>query len=245
LAPLHEALSKNAWPNRDLLLVPLGSGTAMAAQGARLGRGSSVAVHVTPHAERPKEVWTFISGAWNRLHGRPGGERALHTDLSLALPKAALPASEAATEPMPLQPMGGAAARHDVPPGRSAPLPMPVPGATRWQSYVDRCMVIKGSTACCVFDLHSMKPLAHTGHGPAPERLAQQGSILLTQAADAARALGLGSSRPEASFGIGGHHLLLMPVSCHPGVAVFLVIQASTGNPSLARMQLQRLEAPR
>ena len=36
LAPLHEALSKDGWPNRDLLLVPLGSGTAMAAQGAQL-----------------------------------------------------------------------------------------------------------------------------------------------------------------------------------------------------------------
>ncbi len=244
LAPLHEALSTNAWPNRDLLLVPLGSGTAMAAQGARLGRGSPVAVHVTPHAEQPRQVWTFISGAWNRLHGRPGGERALRTDMASALPKAELPVSEAATEPMPLNPMADAASGRNLLSTRPAPMPMPVPGSTRWQSYVDRCMVIKGSTVCCVFDLHSMQPLAHAGHGPAPERLAQQGSILLTQAADAARALGLGSTRPEAGFGIGGHHLLLLPVAGHPGVAVFLIIQASTGNPTLARMQLQRVEPP-
>jgi hypothetical protein len=63
--------------------------------------------------------------------------------------------------------------------------------------------------------------------------------------ADATRALGLGANRPEASISTQSHHLLLRPVPGHPGVAVHLVIQASTGNLMLARMQLERIEAPR
>jgi len=56
---------------------------------------------------------------------------------------------------------------------------MPVPGAVRWQAYVDRCAAIKGAVAACAFDRHTMSPLAYSGSGPAPERLAQQGTALL------------------------------------------------------------------
>ncbi len=251
LAPLHDALSKDDWPNRDLLLVPLGSGTAMAVQGAQLAGGSAVAVHVTPHAERPKQVWNYISGAWNRLHGTPGGERALQTDLANAVPRALVPASEAETQPTPLDALGlpgrpGLLQNSAAAPLRRAPLPMPTPmsSAARWQSYVDRCMVVKGSLACCVFDLHSSEPLAHAGHGPAPARLAQQGAALANGAAEAARALGLGSNRPETSVTVGAHHLLIRPVPGHSGIAVLLMIAAATGNLALARVQIERVEPP-
>lgn len=257
LAPLHEALAKDNWPNRDLLLVPLGSGTAMAAQGAQLAGNSGVAVHVTPHAERPKQVWTYISGAWNRLHGKPGGERALQTDLAQALPRAVVPASEADTQPTPLDALGppgrtspvAMAAAAAIAPAvalRRAPLPMPTPmsSGARWQSYVDRCMVVKGSLVCCVFDLHSAKPLAHCGHGPAPARLAQQGAVLVNGAVEAARALGLGSNGPETSVTVGAHHLLIRPVPGHPGIAVLLMLAAATGNLALARVQIERVEPP-
>jgi hypothetical protein len=68
VAPLHEAMMQGSWPNRDLLLVPLGNSIGLAAPSAQLGHHTPVAVHVTPHAAKPKHVWTFVGGAWNRLH---------------------------------------------------------------------------------------------------------------------------------------------------------------------------------
>jgi hypothetical protein len=61
---------------------------------------------------------------------------------------------------------------------------------------------------------------------------------------DAGRALGLGPARAEAGITVAGHHLLLRPVPGHPGVALHLVLLASTGNLTLARMQLERIEPP-
>ncbi len=241
LAPLHEALLRGPWPNRDLLMVPLGSSIALAAPGAQLSSQSPVAVHVTPHAAKPKQVWNFIGGAWNRLHGSKG-DRALSTDMAQAVPKPRVPATEAVTEPMPLAP--------PPPPPRMAPplssvTPMPVPGATTWQIYVERCALIKGSVSCCVFDTHSLQVLASAGGPPTADRMAHQGATLLNAMNDASRALGLGPARAEASISTSNHHLLLRPVPGHPGVALHLVLQASASNLTLARMQLERVEAPR
>lgn len=238
LAPLSDALQRGPWPNRDLLMVPLGSGTALAAQAQALAGYSAVAVHVTPHANKPRQVWNFIGGAWNRLHNTPGGERALPTELTLAVARPQIPASEAATQPMEL---------HSLPTAMPAPAPtrpMPLAGATPWQAYADRCALIKGTLSCCVFDRHSMKPLAHAGGAPAAERLAQQGSVLLEAMQDSTRALGLGETQQEASVSTNAHHLLLRPVPGHPGVAVHLVLSSSAGNLTLARMQLERIAPP-
>ena len=247
LGPLRDAILRGPWPNRDLLMVPLGSGIAMAAQGAQLAHQSPVAVHVTPHAAKPKHVWTFVGGAWNRLHGAPNGQRALPTDLSNAVPKPRVPNSEATTEPMPLQSLRkpGTTPAAAMAPPMSSVMPMPVPGATSWQVYVDRCALIKGSVSCCVFDTHSMQVMAFTGGPPAADRLAQQGASLLGAMNDASRALGLGPARAEASISTTSHHLLLRPVPGHPGVALHMVLQASASNLTLARMQLERVEAPR
>ncbi len=238
LTPLHQAMQSPNWPNRDLLLVPLGSSIGLAAPSAQLGHHTPVAVHVTPHAAKPKHVWTFVGGAWNRLHGMPGGERALPTELSLAVPKPPVPTTEATTEPMPL----------DLPKAGGAPAagvtPMPVPGASGWAAYVQRCALIKDVQTCCVFDMHSMAVMAATGEHPAPERLARQGAALLATMLDASRALGLGAQQPEASISTTQHHLLLRPVPGHPGVALALVLQAHGANLTLARMQLERIAAP-
>jgi hypothetical protein len=245
LAPLREALLRGPWPNRDLLLVPLGSSAALASQGSQLAHQSDVAVHITPQAAKPKHVWTFIGGAWNRLHGTPTGERALPTEMTRAVPKPRVPLPEATTEPMPLESAARPAPRAMAPMLQTQPVPMPVPGATSWQAYVDRCALIKGTLSACVFDTHSMQVMAQAGGPPAAERLAQQGAALLSAMNDASRALGLGPARPEASITTTGHHLLLRPVPGHPGVALHLVLQASASNLVLARMQLERLEAPR
>ncbi len=248
LGPLHEAIRQGPWSNRDLMLVPLGSNIGLASAVAQLAHQTPVHVAVTPHAAKPKHVWTFVSGAWNRTHGGHGGERALPTELSQAVPKPRVPSTEATTEPMPLEEDGAAASTSAIPtllPSMPQPTPMPVPGATGWKAYAERCALIKGVLACCVFDMHSMVVMASAGGElPSPARLAQQGAALLQTMADASRALGLGPALPEAAVTTAHHHLLLRPVPGHPGVALHLVMEAHGGNLTLARMQLERIAAP-
>lgn len=250
LHPLREAMTRGPWENRTLLMVPLGASAALAAQGPQLTADTPVSAHVAPCATRPKEVWSFIAGTWNRLHGRPGGERRVETDIERAVPTPAVPWSEASTEPMRLDASGGAAWTPAVPSAPSpsaAPLvarPMPKPGGTPWQAYAERCASIKGAIACCVFDLHSMNPLASAGGPPKAERLAEQGTALLGAMGVAARALGVGAERHDLTLSTASHHLLLRPLPGHPGVALHLVLLASGTNPMLARMQLDRIDVP-
>jgi hypothetical protein len=241
LQPLHQAMQGPSWANRDLLMVPLGSSIGLAGPGAQLAQHTPVAVHVTPHAAKPKHVWTFVGGAWNRLHGMPGGERALPTELSQAVPKPQVPTTEATTEPMPLETL-----RPSPPPAIAtlAATPMPVPGTSGWAAYAQRVALIKGVQSCCVFDMHSMAVMAGSGDAPSPERLARQGAALLASMLDASRALGLGPAQPEAAISTAHHHLLLRPVPGHPGVALHVVLHTHGSNLTLARMQLERIAAP-
>ncbi|MFO1293100.1 MAG: hypothetical protein U1F07_08500 [Rubrivivax sp.] len=241
LAPLHEAIARGPWPNRELLVVPLGASSAAAAQTSALAAGTPVQVHITPQAGKPQQVWDFVSGAWNRQRAPHERGHALETEVARALPRPPVPSPEATTEPMPLGIDAAPAARRTPDAG---PRAMPVPGATSWQHYVERCAAIKGALAVCVFDLHSKLPLAACGGPPAAARLAEQGATMLAAAADALRALGLGSSREELAVSTVDHHLLLRPVPGHPGVALQLVLAAGPANPMLARMQLERIEPP-
>ena len=269
LAPLHEAQTRGPWPNRELLMVPLGSGIKLAAPATQLGGHGAVAVHVTPHADKPRHAWTFIAGAWNRLHGAAAGQRALHTELARAVARPQVPRTEATTAPMeldsvpaPAAPSAGMApslvdslraslasaapahtrAQAAAPAPFARPAEAPVAG--RWQAYVERCMVIKGAVACCVFDMQNLRPLAHAGGPPAGDVLAQQGAAMLGGMEVAALSLGLGHARAEAMVSVSGHHLLLRPVGGHRGIVMHLVIRATAGNLTLARMQLERIEAP-
>jgi hypothetical protein len=240
LKPLSEALVQGPWPNRDMLLLPLGSATTLAAQAARLVGASGVVVRVTPQASRPNDAWSFISGAWNRLQGQQSGTAALNTELALAVPKPVVPLNEAPTELMALSPNTHAAPATDHP-GRPHGGHLASAAAVRWADYALRCAAIKGVTSCCVFDLSSQLPLAQAGGAPPAERLAIQGGLLLDAMADAARTLGLGSTPPEAVITVGHQHLLLRPVPGHAGVVLHLVLQASANNLTLARMQLERV----
>lgn len=253
LTPLHEAVVRGPWPNREVLFVPLGASSALAAQGTQLSTGTPVSVHITPQAIKPRQIWNFVSGTWNRLNAKGGTGRTLETDIARAVPKPPVPWSEASTEPMPLGPLPGkaAAAAPAAPVAPAAPAPsmlpqraMPMPGGTPWQDYADRCAAIKGAVACCVFDMHSSQSMASCGNTPPADRLAQQGAAMLAAVADTARALGLGASKQEAAVSTAGHHLLIRPVPGHPGVALHLVLAAGTGNLTLARMQLDRIEPP-
>lgn len=258
LQPLREAIARGPWTNRELLIVPLGSSGALATQASALSAGTSVAVQITPQAVKPKHIWNFVAGAWNRLNGAAGNARSVEADIDRAVPRPATPSSEAATQPGTLPASFAPTVQAGLPPSAAAPAPaplfptsavpptrpMPIAGGTSWQDYVDRCMSIKGSVGCCVFDIHGAKPLAHAGVAPSAERLAHQGANLLISALDSSRALGLGSSQPEMTLSTSGHHLIVRPIPGHPGIAVHLVLLASAGNLTLARMQLERVEAP-
>lgn len=252
LAPLQDAISRGPWPNRALLFVPLGANATQVAQGQQLATGSPVSVHVTPQASKPRQIWGFVSGTWNRLgsQGSQGAHpRALETDIERAVAKPPVPSWEASTEPMPLS-QGAPSDRAQAqlsPAPRPALRPqraMPVPGGTQWQGYADRCAAIKGALACCVFDVHSAQALASRGGPPAADRLAQQGAALLQAAAHCTRSLGLSAHEQDLTLATAGHHLLVQPVPGHPGVAVHLVLGPGSGNPTLARMQLDRIEPP-
>jgi hypothetical protein len=237
LQPLQEAIHQGPWPNRDLLLLPLGSATALAAQATNLAGRSSVVLRVTPQASRPNDAWAFISGGWNRVQGQAGGSATLTTDLTQAVPRPPVPLNEAPTQAMDLAPLQGAALRP-----MPMPVPMPVPGGVRWDQYADRCLRIKGAVSACVFDMHSQRPVAHAGGRPPAERVTAQGVNLLLAMADAGRSLGLGTDVREATVSLAGHHLLLRPVPKHPGIVLHLVIDGNINNATLARMQLERID---
>jgi hypothetical protein len=192
-----------------------------------------VVARVTPQASRPDSAWSFISGAWNRLQAQGAHPVALNTALAQAVPRPVVPKPEARTEPMPLtQP-------------RAAVAPAALP---HWADYAQRCAAVKGVVSCCVFDLPSQQPLAHAGGSPSAQTLAVQGSLLMQSMSDAAHAvdlaLGPGMALPEAAMSFGTQHLLLRPVPGHPGVVVHLVVQASSANLTLARLQLDRVALP-
>lgn len=232
-APIRDAMTRVNWTNRDMLVLPLGSGASQAAQAGQAVASAGVNVRVTPQASRPNDAWSFISGAWNRQRSPGSGSAPLNTDLAHAVPRPAVPMPEAPTEPMPLAPTP--AVNHGIP---------VMSQSTRWSDYAHRCAAIKGVVSCCVFDLRSQLPLAHAGGLPSSERLAIQGGLLLDAITNAAHSLGLGNAPAEAAISLGQQHLVLRPVAGHPGIVLHLVLHASANNVTLARMQLDRVVVP-
>ncbi len=217
LQPVREAMQKGPWPNRELLVVPLGSPGALAAQAAGLAGPPGMQVRVTPQAPSPNDAWTYVTGAWNRLRDSAAAPTAPPAAGNADLP----------TEAMPL-------------PGSDAPGPAADSG--RWAEYLQACRVIKGLVSACVFELRSGQALAFHGSRPDAQALVTEGLKLFTAAATAGRGLGLGPSQPDAAITLTGHHLLLHPLPGHPGLVLHAVLDASVANLTLARMQLQRVD---
>ncbi len=244
LTPLHDALARGPWPNRELLLLPVGASTALAAQGAWLAGQSGVEVHVTPSAPKPKLAWSYIGGAWNRSHAHSANAGVMQTVLERAVPRPSVSRAEVPTEPMGLGPtvlpaQRAEAASHPTAPAATRDLQGPA-----WQAYADRCISLSGLVACCVFDTHTLQPLAHNGTTASAARLAQQGATLLAQMQIAARALDLDAGHPEALITTGAHHQLLRHLEGHAGVAVHLILRADQTTAWLARDDLDRIAPP-
>ncbi|RVT50368.1 hypothetical protein [Rubrivivax albus] len=223
LQPVREAVVRGPWPNRDLLMVPLGSPGALAAQAAAINGPRGLNVRVTPQAASSNDAWGYVTGAWNRL--RESSAPAAKAPLAQRpMPSST---SEAPTEAMPL-------------PG-AEPDPQDL-RAGRWADYLRACQAIKGLVSACVFEARSGHPLAHCGARPDARHLVTEGLKLFNAMAECGRGLGLGPSQPDAAITLTGHHLLMHPLPGHPGIVMHAVLDASVANLTLARMQLQRVD---
>jgi hypothetical protein len=108
LEPLSAAMREQAWPNRELLMLPLTSASVLSAQAARIVQGTGVNVRTTPQVSRPADAWSYLSGAWNRLREQlgdaGGGLPPLPSVQQPAPPQAATPPATATLAVAPAKP---------------------------------------------------------------------------------------------------------------------------------------------
>jgi hypothetical protein len=251
LQPLQRAISSGPWPNRQLLMVPLGHAPSLPAQAAALTGQTPVVVSTTPQVVRPADAWNFVSGAWNRIHGSADGGAAARPAARPEPP----PASAAASPPPARKPSAqppGAASHAPTQPVDLTPMPVPRSAAAGqpqsphqsavWAEYVQRCGAIKGLQQACVLDIDLQRPLAYSGAQRSAERLAAKGAMLHAVLCDSAEALGLGRAPPDALTTLAEHYLLLRPMPGRPGVALHMVIDRHHGNLGLVRAELHRID---
>lgn len=195
------------------MLLMIPLGSTVAVNGfARDFGRHGLQVHVTPRVTHPGDAWSYIGSTWNQLEGMKGTTAPERDDAPTGLEP---------TEPMGLR-------------GEHAGID--------WFDYAQRCASIKGLVACCVFDRASGKPLAHVGGLPSAEMMQTLGEQLLGTASRIGAMMGTGAQVLETTVSTASHHLLLHRLPAHPEVAVHLVLDAATGNPMLARLQLQRFD---
>lgn len=235
LKPFHDAMISGPWPNREMLLLPLTSGSALAAQGAELTRGTGVNVRTTPQVSRPADAWGFINGSWARLRDGAPLDRRSPTSPGAAARTAPPPVAPVrpAADPRPMRPMptvDTAAARAAVP-------------RSLLDRYVHQLIELPGMVSCCVFDVGSGLEVTHAGASPGAAELAMHGKALLAGMSASSRTLGLGHTLPEAAITLGSHHLLLRAVPGHPGLALHAVLDKTHANLTLARLQVQRMDS--
>ena len=245
LKPFHELIVAGPWPNRQMLLLPLASGSTLVAQGMEMARGTGVNVRTTPQVTRPADAWGFINGTWGRLreHAQTDGRRVP----SLA----GSPSDEpAAANRATSGGYTGAAERRG--PDRLAMRPMPplpsaasraVAPAGLLDRYVQQLSALQGMVSCCIFDVASGLEVTHAGASPGGVDLAMQGKALLAGMSASSRSMGLGHTLPEAAITLGSHHLLLRAVPGHPGLALHAALDKTHANLTLARLQLQRMDS--
>ena len=113
-------------------------------------------------------------------------------------------------------------------------------------AYVEQVAHLNGVIACCVFDVGSAIAVAHSGtgvgNGLSADNLARQGRLMLLAVASSSEELGLGEQPPEIAVTLGAHHLLLRPVPHHQDMVLLVVLDRSSANLTLARLQIERLD---
>lgn len=237
LKPIHDEMVSGPWTNRHLLLLPLSASPSVVSQGAELGRGTGVNVRTTPQVTRPADAWGFINGAYARVREHQPPTAAPTTARKQAqgrgsFPPAARHDEPAITTPLQLRPMP------EIPTAKERPA-----ASSLLQRYVQQLIELTGMVSVCIFELSSGRDIAHAGASPAAPDLALQGAELIASISSTCRTLGLGHTIPEAAITLNAHHLLLRPVPRHPGLALHAVLDKSHANLTLARLQVQRMDA--
>ena len=244
LKPFRDFMHAGPWPNRQMLLLPLAAGSALVAQGVELFRGTGVNVRTTPQVSRPADAWGFINGTWSRLREYAGPDGRRVPALNAAPATAATQAAAEGGGPM------GTVERRG--PDRLAMRPMPVVPSTSTRAavpknllerYVHQLSELQGMVSCCIFDVASGLEITHAGASPGAADLAMHGKALLAGMGASSRSMGLGHTLPEAAITLGSHHLLLRPVPGHPGLALHAALDKTHSNLTLARLQIQRMDA--
>lgn len=262
LKPLRDDILAGPWPNRNLLLLPLMSASTLAAHGTNLGRGTGVTVRTAPQAGRPADVWSFITGAWDRLREQNGADGRTSTIAALGdfinpavAAAVASPARRSTVQATPwidTQPfedpqstlLKQPAPISSITAGAEPAAAMAVPTLTAvFERYVRQVSELAGVVSCCVFEVESGHVSAHAGAAAPPAaELGSQGRELLAAMIAASRGLGLGQAMSEAAITLGAHHLLLRPVPQHAGLALHAVFDKSHANMTLARLQVSRMD---
>jgi hypothetical protein len=117
------------------------------------------------------------------------------------------------------------------------------PPSTLIERYVKQLSELNGVISCCVFELAGGEPVAHAGANPGAAELASHGSALVAAMSTASRGLGFGMALPEAAITVGAHHLLLRGVPRNAGLAMHAVLDKTSANLTLARLQILRMDA--
>ena len=237
LKPIRDTMVDGPWMNRQLLLLPLASASTLVSHGIELSQGTGVSVRTTPQVTRPADAWGFITATWSRLGEQPhqAGRSvpALGNPNVGKSPAPARAAAPAAPNPLMMRPMPAVGAAQN----RAAP------AAGLLERYVQQLSELAGVVSCCVFDVASGRAQAHAGASPSAAQLALHGSQLLGAMGTASKTLGLGHVLPDAAITLGAHHLLLRAVPRHPHLALHAVLDKTTANLTLARLQVQRMDA--
>jgi len=251
LKPVHDDILAGPWQNRNLLLLPLASASTLVTHGLDLGRGTGVAVRTTPQVARPADAWAFITGTWSRLREQSSADGRAVPELGAFKPAPYQPRKSPMAPVMGGIPSGDTMPMEEQPPITLSMRPMPAiaptgftatPPSTVIERYVRQVSELNGVVSCCIFETQSGHPIAHAGANPGSEKLASHGSELLTAMMGVSRSLGFGHSLPEAAVTLGSHHLLLRGVPKNPGLAMHAVLDKTSANLTLARLQIMRLD---
>ena len=246
LEPLREGITGGPWPNRNMIMVPLGASSALVDAAARIRGHQLVNIRVTPQATKPNDAWSFISLAWDRLRSSGNinpppetayGSKERSVDFGPTVNNATdlLPVAPPprVAKPLPMQPMPAVPRRQPV----AEPMPEDTSPETMMRRYLRDVLALRGMVSCCVFDLGTQRTLAHAGGRPGPATLATKGGDFYDALVELARGLGLAGGQPEATVTLSGHHILLRPVPGHPGLMLHAVLDANVSDlPSVQGM---------
>ncbi len=251
LKPLHDDILAGPWLNRNLLLLPLASASTLVTHGLDLGRGTGVAVRTTPQVARPADAWAFITGTWGRLREQAPTDGRAVPELGSFKPSAYAPKRQAPAggglpsgDTLPMEDAVGPVVltMRPMPAISNATFPSAVP-STLIERYVKQLSELNGVISSCVFEIQGGYAVAHAGASPGSAELASHGSALIAAMMTAGRGLGFGHALPEAAITLGSHHLLLRGVPRSPGLAVHVVLDKTSANLTLARLQILRMDA--